>query len=275
MKSTRDPLSAPQMTWTTYDGRELTFALEVDEMVFLERVRKAVLDEGTSTAEILNLVFSHDNPFTTSGEDGAPRLSSVVMESPAGAMLRDLMFRKQLAEVGMEPEEVEAARHTVTTNEAAERAGVSVQAIIKAIKSETLAGSKVGGRWVVTSSSLDAYIAARGGPPKAKGQLVAVRMGSKPGISLRIKHDGAFEQLDKSNSVITGTLEDWTELAVLTNLKAKGDGYDSMRFYRLVPGDSVNQVELEGLWVRGAFELEEVIHDPAKAHAAFKKIPKG
>lgn len=272
MKSNQNALNAPQMTWTTYDGRELTFALELEEMVFLERVRKAVLDENTSSADVLNLVFAHDNPFTVPDEAGAARLSSDVMESPAGAMLRDLMFRKQLAEVGMEAEQVLAARFSIPTAEAAERAGVTVQAIVQAIKSELLAGSKIGGRWMVTPASLEAYIAVRGGPAKTKGDLVAVRMGNKPGVSVRIKHDGIFEKLDKTEAVLTGTLEDWTELAVITSLKAKNGGKDSQRFYRLVPGDTVNQVELEGFWVRGAFEFEEVIHDPAEARDAFKNI---
>lgn len=275
MKQTeQETLSAPKMTWTTCDGRELAFALEIEQMLYLEQIRKAVLDENTSSADILNLVFSHDNPFTKASEDGTPRLSSLVMESPAGAMLRDLMFRKQLAEVGMEPEQVQAARHTVSTNEAAEEAGVSVQAIIQGIKAGILAGSKTGGRWMVTRASLDAYVATRGGRPTGKGSMLAIRMGNKPGVSFRIKHDGDFEQLDKTASVITGTLEDWSEVGVLTNLKAKDGGRDSQRFYLLVPGDDVTQVVFEGFCVRGSIEVKEAVYEPDEARAAYKAFSK-
>ena len=101
---------------------------------------------------------------------------------------------------------------------------------------------------------------------------VDVRMGNKPGVSMRLKHDGTFVKHDKTGSIITGTLEDWTELAVITNLKATDDGFDSLRFYRLVPGQEVNQVKLDDFWVRGPFELIEIIYEPAKAREAFKRI---
>ena len=107
---------------------------------------------------------------------------------------------------------------------------------------------------------------------KNSREPVDVRMGSKPGVSMRIKHDGTFVKRDKTGSIITGTLEDWTELAVITNLKATDDGYDSLRFYRLVPGGEVNQVRLDDFWVRGSFELIEIIHEPAEAHEAFRRI---
>lgn len=108
--------------------------------------------------------------------------------------------------------------------------------------------------------------------PETIGETLALRMGNKPGVSMRIKHDGTFVKLDKTGPVLTGILEDWTELAVITNLKATDDGYDSLRFYRLIPGEEVNQIKLDGFWVRGYFELAEIIYEPAEAREAFKRI---
>ena len=59
---------------------------------------------------------------------------------------------------------------------------------------------------------------------------------------------------------------------MITNLKATDDGYDSLRFYRLIPGEEVNQIKLDGFWVRGYFELAEIIYEPAEAREAFKRI---
>ncbi|CAN0475790.1 unnamed protein product, partial [Laminaria digitata] len=250
------------MTWTTIDGRVLAIDLPGAEMrEFLERLRGMLLNEDVSELDMIELVFGEDNPLTSNASE-SPRGRSIdhkKLAAPEGLMMRDLLLRKQIARLGKTPEDVLAERHTMTIRQAAASAGVSVQSIIDAIDEEVIAGAMIHGVSMVTPSSVDAYILSRGGAPTQKGDMLAIQRGSRKGYNFGFTGDGEFTELSRKDHTIMGTYEDWSNLYLLTNIKAREPGaYDSIRFYHLVPSNEVTQISLDGhFWVRGAFNIEE------------------
>jgi hypothetical protein len=105
---------------------------------FLRRAEELATDSKAGEDELVAWVYGSENPIldrTVFPERGA--VTRAVLDNPVYAVLQDLLFRKSAAARGQDLERL-ATRFTLTVNVAAERKGVSPQAIRNAIATKRL-----------------------------------------------------------------------------------------------------------------------------------------
>lgn len=252
---------------------------------FLKRVRDAAADPDVTEAELLVLIYSDENPllepFPLGG--GRGQVTKAVLERPEYRVLQDLLFRKRVAEQGLDVDQL-AARFTLAPSEAAERVGVSVSAIRQAIAQQRLASWLRDGQHFLDPRDVDAFAEAtegkrrgpragaakttRGGaerPPA--GNALAVRLGNADGVSFRLKLPGG-EKLPGAHKVgpnqHEGQIETWERIGVISG----GEG--EYRFFELVPGAEERELARGPFFVRGRFDFAQKVNNSRQAREAFK-----
>lgn len=93
-----------------------------------------------------------------------------------------------------------------------------------------------------------------------------VRMGSKEGVSFRLKAVRQLVDSTKEGSVRTGVLsEGWQQIAVMAG---KGD---EARMFVLEPAPGEDEtLGFKGFYVRGPFKITEKINNQRKAYERWK-----
>jgi len=136
-------------------------ALNDDEFAFYNECLQAYR-ENLDTAYYLRLIQAPNNPLMK----GSRMVTKEIAYSPLGRAVWDLYYRLAIRKGEMAAgqtsthinEEPAQEDDFVTTQEAADRAGVTVQAIHEAIKRGDLAAhQEENGRWKVSVRSLDQY----------------------------------------------------------------------------------------------------------------------
>jgi hypothetical protein len=119
------------------------------------RAHELAEDTQASEDELIAWVYGSENPIldrTIFPERGA--VTRAVLESPVYQVLQDLLFRKSAAVRGQRLDRL-AAKFTLTVNEAAERKGVTPQAIRHAIATKRLPAWVRGGEYHIDPRTLD------------------------------------------------------------------------------------------------------------------------
>jgi hypothetical protein len=140
----------------TASGQQIKYA-DPDPMLarFLKRAEELASHADASENELIVWVYGPENPIldrTIFPERGA--VTRAVLDDPVYAVLQDLLFRKSAAQRGQSLERI-AAKYTLTVNEAAERKGVSPQAIRNAIATKRLPAWVRDGEYHLDPRTLD------------------------------------------------------------------------------------------------------------------------
>ncbi|MCA9522170.1 MAG: hypothetical protein KC609_14420 [Myxococcales bacterium] len=99
-----------------------------------------------------------------------------------------------------------------------------------------------------------------------------IRMGSKPGASLRVKALG-LEVVRKEASIIDAVVSSFREVAVATSGKAGSmKGRKTNRCLVLVPSETEDAIEWHDFFVRGRFSVEDKILDSRLASEFFREF---
>jgi excisionase family DNA binding protein len=258
----------------TLSGHEIRYEAGPELAGFLERARSLAENPGATSKDLLALVYGQGNPLLDRShlrEHGV--VTAAVLDQPAFQVLQDLILRKDLRERGIEVETV-AARFTMTVAEAAERLGVHVSAVSKAIHAGRL-GSWVKGRegpgrsrqFYLDPDGLGALgpVGRRGSPPKDLAPLM-YRVGAEKGAVLRLRYArerGDTVDVGLSAVPIEGVVQRWRRVAVLRGRQGK------LRMLVIQPGRDDREIARGSLYVRGRFDVIEKVDESGAARAAW------
>jgi hypothetical protein len=234
---------------------------------FLERVRRAAADAKVSEDELLALIYGRENPLLDhTALPGRSMVTPAVFANPLYRVLVDLLDRKRVQTGALDLERARA-RYTLSVTDAAAHLGVNATAVRKAIGAGRLPAWRADGQFWLDPATVAAFEVDRRGP----APRLAVRVGSAPGVSLRLKHAGALEgevRVEGSN-VVTGRLAQWKRVAVMTTAE-RADGTKNVRFYVLEPGGPEADISLGTFRVQGRFTVAQTVNNPQKAAEAWK-----
>lgn len=239
---------------------------------YLERVRVASADPNLNHNDLIDLVYSEENPALVKGViPGRGYVTREVLASPVYQVMHDLLFRHLYAVRGL-PDDHGHDRYTVSVTEAADQLGISSSAIRQAIAGRRLPAVKRNSQWWVSPEGVAAYrVTAKGPTPTARsagrevGEPLRVVRGAAEGAGLKLWHDGDVRAVDQADGAIEEVVTGWTRAAVFTYFK----GQVGARLFELVPGPEENEVTAGPLAVRGAFRIERKTNNAKKASAMF------
>lgn len=232
---------------------------------FLKRVTALVEDPKGKTDDVVALVFGLENPILEHGT--FPDRGSVtkdVLENPVYHVLSDLIARQYL-KTSRQPIESLAKPYTLTVAEAAERKGVTPDAIRKAIKARRLPSWVKDGELYLNPRSLDLVEFGSRGPVDAKTEPLHARVGCSRDAQFMIRHrKGIFPDGGTVPYSVEGDIKHWRRVAVLSG------GHDRIRMLVLEPSEEASRFEFEGFFVAGKFTIVEKINSSAAARKAWE-----
>ncbi len=122
-------------------------------------------------------------------------------------------------------------------------------------------------RWLLDPEEVARYRPGPQGPAPA----LEVRIGSVQvrafESSVVVENSPRFTEGARHGSALSGTISNWESIAAIAGTK------ESARFWRLEPGDTVDEVAFEGFFVRGRFRIVEQINNERQARQAFRMVP--
>ncbi len=232
---------------------------------FLKRVRAIVEDPKGKTDDVIALVFGLENPVLEQSmfpERGA--VTKEVLDNPVYHVLSDLVARQYL-KASRQPVEVLAKPYTLTVAEAAERKGVTPDAIRKAIRARRLPSWVKEGETYLNPRTLDLVEFGSRGPVDAKTEALHARVGCTREAQFMIRHrKGIFPDGGTVPYSVEGDIKHWRRVAVLSG------GHDRIRMLVLEPSDEPFRFDFEGFFVEGKFTIVEKINSSAAARKAWE-----
>lgn len=258
-------------TYVSLAGHKITYADPEPKVArFLQRVFDLATDPKVKSNALISLIYGSENPIldpTFFPERGA--VTEAVLENPIYHVMADLLARKQADEAGVTPEKM-SRPFTLTVAQAAEQLGVSEDTLNRGIRARRIPSwVKEGQRYLDprTFPALKLGLGKQGKLPEGFMRL-KVRVGASHTGQIRVKHAGG-ELPTKAEAIpyaMETTLPRSQKVAVLTA------GHDKLRMFELIPGEEENEVEFEGYWVRGHFEIARKINGAAAARKAWESF---
>lgn len=257
-------------TYTLLSGEVLEYENPPSEVSdYLSKVKMAAHDPDISTGELIDLIYSADNPLLETGIiPGRGVVTRDVQHHPVYQIMLDLLQQKRITEGELDRKAAESA-HTMTVSEAAEKLGVSTSAVRQAIYNDRLAARKVDGQWRIYPDAVEAYQVSNRGPSPSRP--LQVRMGSVEGLSCRVKMPELLEDSSKEGGIRTGTLKRWRRVGVIIGGKGvqKVEGRKGYTFWELAPGDKEISIEQGPFFVRGRFRVVRKVEHSREAIDAY------
>lgn len=272
--------------YTTTAGEVIEYAPPADDVArYLARVIDAAHDPRVSEGELVELVYSKDNPLLDSSVmPGRGAVTREVFANPVYHVMHDLLFAKRL--------QMEHAERTgevvqgLSVTEVAEQLEMSESAVRQAVRRGDLVAAKVRGAHSIDPASVATYrgrVKRRGPEPTrvelsgtARGtstvrgdlSVLRVRMGNEPGHSMKVKAPN-IEVLEKRRLENEGRLTEavvpsFQRVAVFTT------GKTTAKVYELEPADEDCRIEFGSFLVEGKFRIARKQSGPSRAAAAFK-----
>jgi excisionase family DNA binding protein len=253
-------------TYQLVSGETLEYATPPPQVEdYLAQVRSAAQDPDVALGELVDLIYSSENPLLDSGViPGRGVVTREAYDHPVFQIMLDQISIKRI-QLGQLDIERDSERFSMSASEAAEQLGVSVSAIRQAIYSDKLAAQKKGGEWRIDPASVDAYEVSNRGPAKP----LEVVMGGIPGYSLSVKCDGELVRTASGpDGETVGEFRRWSSASIKSVDKSR----DTVLFWELVPGPAENEIENGRLYVRGRFKVRRKVNDKDAALEAFSRF---
>jgi len=261
--------------YTLVSGETVTYDDPDPEVAdYVARVREAAQDPTVSVDDLLELIYSNDNPLLESDQiPGKGMVTTEVFEDPVYKVMADQISVKRIQQGTLDPETMHD-KYTVSVSDAADELGISTSAVRQAIYKDRLAAVKKGGAWKIAPSSIDAYEVSNRGPSAATGEPLHVVIGSKKGVSFSVAHDGELERERQEGNLIYGTIRNWTHAAIKSVRKfgRNGDAIDAVELRPDSGLEASDSISTEDLKVQGMFSVESVALDNRQANLMFKEL---
>lgn len=242
----------------------------VDE--YLSKVRVAANDPDVSTNELIDLIYSEDNPLLETGIiPGRGVVTKDIQRHPVYQIMLDLLQQKRITEGELDGEAADS-QHTVAVSEAAEELGISTGAVRQAIYNDRLAARKIENQWRIYPDAVGAYEVSNRGPSPSRP--LQIRMGSVEGLSCRVKMPELLEDSEKDGSIRTGVLKKWRRVGVIIGGSSAGPREDrkGYTFWELAPGDDEESIEEGPFYVRGRFRVVRKVEHAREANEAYREF---
>lgn len=263
--------------YTMLTGETIEYERPTEEVAsFLARVRSAANNPHISESEMVDLIYGRENPIldqTLFPYRGA--VTKEVFANPLYHVMLDLLDHKRV-QVGSLDVEKAKAEYTLRVPEVAERLGIHQTAVRYAIKAKKLAAIKQGGTWLISPDSVESYKVSKRGPAgkqlrEENPPTIEAKVGSAPGLSLRIMSDPPFVPEEQGEcwikgSAIKGTLRNFVKAFAIMGRKQQ------YRFFVLEPSDEENELALGPLYIRGQFSIVEKINNSRKATERWRAL---
>lgn len=229
---------------------------------FMDRVYALAEDPNSDPAALTALIYGAENPILEHGLfTGA--VTRDVLENPIYHVLCDRLARKQADASGVTMEKL-SKRFTLSVAEAAKAAGVTPDAIRKAIRTRRLPSWVKAGEYFVDPRALAALdFGTRGVRPAC---ALSYRSGYDQDrkVFFRLKIPGGELPFDEIGN--TGRVTRWQRIAVLTG------GFSGARYFELEPGETEERLEWQRYFVEGKFHVARKENNAAAARQAFEEF---
>jgi hypothetical protein len=231
---------------------------------FLKRVQALAENPKSKPDELVTLVYGSENPIldhTLFPERGA--VTKEVLENPVYHVLTDLLARKQVAASGASSEQL-GKRYTLTVAQAAEEAGVTKDAIRKAITSRRLPSWVRDGQYYIDPRTLAALGFGSRLPFESEPFEFEVGYDAVTNSGMRIKTPTGEFPKSQNEPLYDDTCDRWRRVAVRCSSPT------GIRVFVLEPGKKKNKLPHHHFFVVGKFDIVEK-HNSDKAAREFWK----
>lgn len=256
-------------THETINGRKIEYEQTAAESRFLRRVEATIDDEHVSELELRALIYGPDNPLLDH-HAGYTFVVSDVFDSALFRVLLDYLDQKRVRIGSLDPTKV-AARYTLTTAEAADRAGVGGSTLRTAVADGRLPAWIKEGLLYFTPESVDGFVRGNAG----RRPRLRATSGSEDGASLRLRVAGGKpERKLKVRSVVELQIDKWDQVAVITGATRPDRDDEKRKTYRywlIEPGGAEDKIGLDQLRVEGRFTVREK-HNGDAARSAWREF---
>lgn len=260
--------------YTTVAGEVIEYPTpSPDVAAYLARVRDAANDPRVSESELVEFVYSKDNPVLDATlMPGRGAVTKAVFADPVYQVMHDLLYAKRLQMEGAAASSPTPPREGVSVADAARQLGMSASAVRQAIARGDLEATKVRGAHSINPASVESYrdrVTRRG--PSAEPAL-RVRMGNCPGKSFRVKVLGTPMRLGEKEKLEGGGFVLPGEVARFDRATISITGERTHRVFRLAPAETENRFEWGPFSIEGRYRVTEKLNQPDVASDAWKVI---
>ena len=266
-------------TYQTLAGLTVAYSPNPAVAAFVSQLAGMAVDPAVTEDQLVAAVYGTANPLMdTAAVPGRGAVTAAVLADPAYRVMTDLLFRKHVAQHGVDVGRL-AARYTLTVAEAAARLGVTTSAVRQAIDAGRLGAWVRDGQIHVDPDGLAALkLSPRGPkpqrsadePPRASAGPLRVRAGSEAGHTLHVRSVGQINGAagGAGGKVAEGEIQPWRRVAVLTH---RADGRARLFVLEPVGADGGDEaIDFGPLYVRGRFAIVEKVNGDRAARAAWK-----
>lgn len=267
-----------QMTqYETILGELISYP-EPDEetKAFLERAIDAAEDPRVSNDQLIELIYGLENPILEHGRfEGRGAVTKEVLKNPLYRVFLDLLDHKRVA-LGETSAAALREPFKLKVSEAAEIAGVTPDAIRKAVRDSRLTGIETPDGIRIDPRGLRSWVETRKPRGKTKGAALKIRMGSAAGKSFRVKFaelktTGKAETGD-GGAIVLAEVPSFTEGAICFSEK-KPNGRKINRCFILEPTSERTSEYTHGPFgISGRFKVKETENHESRSAALFKSF---
>lgn len=231
---------------------------------FIKRAQTLAENPKSKIDDLVTLIYGSENPIldhTLFPERGA--VTREVLENPVYHVLTDLLARKQVSASGGSSEQL-GKRYTLTVAQAAEEAGVTKDAIRKAIAARRLPSWVREGQYYIDPRTLAPLGFGSRLPFESEPFEFEVGYDAVTNTGMRIKiPDGEFPK-SQNEPLYDDTCERWRRVAVRCSSPT------GIRVFVLEPAKKKGLLQHYKFSVKGKFEVVEK-HNADKAARVFWK----
>ncbi|MGE0792506.1 MAG: helix-turn-helix domain-containing protein [Sandaracinaceae bacterium] len=266
--------------YTTTAGEVIEYPRPAPEVAaYLARVMKAAHDPRVSEGELIELVYSKDNPLLDATVmPGRGAVTKAVLADPVYHVILDLLFAKRVqveATARAAASSGATMRDGLSVADAAKQLGMSESAVRQAIARGDLEATKVRGAHSINPASVESYrerVTRRG--PTAEPAL-RIRMGNEPGHSFRVKvhtTDGSTLELGEREKLESGGYVLPASVAHFDRAVVSFSGEKVHRLFLIAASDESDSFDFGPFGIAGHYKLIAKINDPENAADAWKVV---
>jgi excisionase family DNA binding protein len=253
-------------THVAVTGIEIEYDPDPQTEAFLAEVARRVANPKLKENDIIGFAYGPENPILFQEPNGRSLVTRAVLDNPSYRVLGDLLFRKRIAQFGKTPEQI-ADSYTLTVTEAAERLGLTPDAVRKQIREHKLSAWKKGDEYFLDPKLLELVQkgAERGPTSPLLGLHCAAGKGDK--AFFFVKAPGRTEPIGhKGNELVT--IRKWRSVGIYSG----GDGRS--RFIEIENNpqarESPEHVGFREWTVDGPFRVVRKVNNAAEARKAWE-----
>jgi hypothetical protein len=232
--------------------------------------RLGAMVDDPSVRDLIGVAFSEENPLLARGAfPGRGWVTPEVFANPSYRVLRDLVWRKELAARGIDRDTL-AAEYVLSIDEVAHELGVSSAEAREATRSHRLDSFVKAAGVFVSRRGLESFRRLEAWRREVRGHDLVMRFGNSMHTSFRVR---APSPLAEHRRICAHVYEarvpgGWRKVAVMTSGRTSSGQKIKPRTWLLEEGDELAELRFRDFYVRGRFK-KTVINNPRRARETY------